>query len=336
MKVLLTGAYGNIGCSALDALLERGHLVRAFDLPTPQNQRSARRYQSRIEAVWGDLRRPDEVAAAVAEQDVVVHLGFIIPKLSITGMESESHPDLAWAVNVGGTHNLLDAMRAQPVRPRIVFASSYHVYGPPTGRDALRTAQDPVNPIEHYARHKVACEWLIKASGLEWTILRFAATLPLSLRLDPYMFQIPLDNRMEFTHTLDVGVAVANAVSSDQVWGRTLLIGGGDRCQLYYGEIVRQVLDATGVGMLPAQAFGRQPFATDWVDSSEAESILHYQSRTLQDYAHEMAGLMGIRRHLLRLVRPIVRYSLLRRSPYWRQAVRRPARWAQAVTALLG
>lgn len=32
MNVLLTGAFGNIGQSALDELLERGHTVRCFDL----------------------------------------------------------------------------------------------------------------------------------------------------------------------------------------------------------------------------------------------------------------------------------------------------------------
>jgi len=34
MKVLITGAFGNIGTSAIDKLLKQGHKVRGFDLKT--------------------------------------------------------------------------------------------------------------------------------------------------------------------------------------------------------------------------------------------------------------------------------------------------------------
>ncbi len=45
MNVLLTGAFGNIGQSALDELLRRGHKVRCFDLKTKANERVARSYE---------------------------------------------------------------------------------------------------------------------------------------------------------------------------------------------------------------------------------------------------------------------------------------------------
>lgn len=318
MRVLLTGAFGNIGVSALDALLEREHRVRCFDIRTKTTEDAARQFGDDIEVVWGDLRHPEAVVKAVTDQDVVIHLGFIIPKLSTSGVESESAPDLAWDVNVRGTLNVLDALRAQPTRPRLIFASSYHVYGLTQELSPPRTVDDPVHPVEHYARHKVACEWLVKASGLEWTILRFSATLPISLRLDPYMFEIPLANRMEFVHTRDVGVALANAVTSEGVWGKTLLIGGGPACQLTYGEIVEGVMQTMGIGMLPEEAFGSEPFATDWVDSSESERLLQYQRRTFQDYLRDMRELLGAKHILLRLFRPVVRLWLLRKSVFWR------------------
>jgi nucleoside-diphosphate-sugar epimerase len=319
MKVLLTGAFGNIGTSALLALLAEGHEVRCFDLRTEANEGAAQSFEDGVEVVWGDLRDAAALAGAVAGREVVVHLGFLIPKLSVTGLESETVPDLAWEVNVGGTFNLLNAMRAQRSPPRLVFASSYHVYGLTQGQAPPRQVDDPVEPVEHYARHKVACEWMVKASGLTWTILRFSASLPISLTLDPYMFEIPLSNRMEYVHTRDVGVAVANAVVSDEVWGKTLLIGGGADCQLTYGEIVEGVLGALGIGMLPAEAFGREPFATDWVDSQESQRLLRYQSRTFDDYLRDMQRTVGWRRPFIRLFRPFVRRWLLRRSPYWKQ-----------------
>ncbi len=319
MKVLLTGAFGNIGVSALTALLERGHHVRCFDLGLEANRRRAASFGDRIEVQWGDLRDAVALREAVTGEEAVAHLGFLIPKLSVTGVESETSPDVAWEVNVGGTFNLLNAIRAQPQPPRLVFASSYHVYGLTQDKEPPRRADEPVAPVEHYARHKVACEELVKASGLPWSILRFSASLPLSLTLDPFLFEIPLTNRMEYVHTRDVGVAVANAVGSNTVWGKTLLIGGGPACQLTYGEIVAGVMNALGIGMLPEEAFSRAPFATDWVDSDESERLLHYQRRTFADYLMDLRRQFGARRFLVRLFRPFVRHWLLRQSPYWRQ-----------------
>lgn len=324
MNVLLTGAFGNIGMSALEALLDRWHHVRCFDLPTEANRAQAARFGDKIEVVWGDLRKAEDVNAAVQGQDVVVHLAFIIPKLSVTGANSEEQPNLAWEVNVGGTHHLIEAIRAQPHPPKLLFSSSYHVFGVTQHRPPPRTVDDPVDPIEHYSKHKVACEWMVKASNLEWAILRFSATLPIALTMDPYMFTIPLDNRMEFTHTRDVGVAVANAVSSQEIWGKTLLIGGGPRCQLLYGEIVSKVLTAVGVGMLPERAFGGGYFPTDWVDSTESQRLLQYQQRTFDDYIADLKALLGPRRYLIRVARPFVRAWLLRKSPFRRQ--RKPER----------
>ena len=316
MRVLLTGAFGNVGLVTLDELLKQGHQVRCFDLPSPTNQKAARACPKDTEVVWGDLRRPDDVARAVCGQDAVVHLAFIIPKLSVTGLESEKCPDVAREVNVDGTRNLITALESLSPVPRLVFTSSLHVFGLTQDQTPPRTCADPVRPTENYSQHKVTCEEMIRASRLPWAILRLAATPPLRLIMDPGMFDVPLGNRIEFIHRRDVALAVTNAVSSDEVWGRTLLIGGGPRCQFYYRDFAQQVLEASGIGMLPAQAFSTTPFATDWLDTSLSRKLLHYQRHTLQDYTAELTRLLGFRQPLVRLCRPAVRAWLLRQSPY--------------------
>lgn len=338
MNILLTGAFGNIGTSTLEELVKQGHTVRCFDLKTRANERTARRFRGQVEVMWGDLRRPEDVAAAVRDQGIVVHLAFIIPKMSATGVESEDRPDWAREINVGGTRNLLNAMKALPNPPGIIFSSSYHTYGRTQDQPPPRTVSDPLCPIEHYSHHKVECEQMVKASGLDWAILRLSATLPLAIKLDPGMFDVPLDNRMEYTHTRDVGLAIANATSSEEAWGRILLIGGGKRCQYYYREIVQRILDATEVGMLPEAAFGSTPFPTDWVDTTESQRLLNYQRRDLGHYVEEMVALLGYRRHLIRLFRPIVRRWLLRKSPYFGDPRSRKARldWEGRVAIVTG
>ncbi len=333
MNVLLTGAFGNIGKSTLEELIRREHTVRCFDLPTKANLKTAHRYSARygsqIDLAWGDLRRPEDVARAVQGQQVVIHLAFIIPKLSATGIESEKAPDWAYAINVGGTRNLIEAISAQPDPPKLIFASSYHVFGRTQHLPPPRTVLDPVVPVEHYTRHKIECERMVQALQSDWAIFRLSASMPFSIRLDPGMFDVPLNNRMEYVHSRDVALAFANALETDAVWGRLLLIGGGPRCQYYFREIVERILGAMGLGMLPEEAFSTVPFCTDWVDTTISQKLLRYQTRDLDDYIREMKALLGFRILLIRLFRPLVRRWVLSRSPYYR---RRAAASASSTT----
>ena len=316
MKVMVTGAFGNIGQSTVSELLAQGHTVRCFDIKTQTNEKIARRLGDQIEVVWGDLRNRGDVATAVRNQQVVVHLAFIIPKLSATGVESEAYPEWARAINVGGTGNLIEAMEAQRQPPRLLFSSSFHIYGRTQHLPPPRRVTDPPQPIEHYARHKVEAEGLIRASRLEWAIFRLAAVLPLAMKMDLGMFDVPLDNRIEYVHTRDVGLAFARAIGSSEVWGKTLHIGGGPRCHYLYREMTEKVLDGMGIGMLPEEAFTTTPFPTDWLDTEESQRLLHYQRYTIDDYVRDMQAFLGFRRHLIRLARPLVRYWLLQQSPY--------------------
>jgi len=318
MNVLVTGAFGNIGEGTVQEILSRGHRVRCFDVPNSVNKRKAAKLGGQAEIFWGDLKNPRATATAVQGMDLVIHLAFVIPKLSATGIDCEDQPDWAWEVNVGGTRNLLQAIVALENPAKIIFASSLHIYGITQDQQPPRRVTDPLKPMENYARHKVECEGLVRNSGLEWSIFRFAAALPFSLKLDSAMFEIPLDNRMEYVHNRDVGLALANAMAGPEIWGKILHIGGGTRCQYTYREIVEKVLDGVGVGMLPDQAFGHRPFSTDWIDTEESQRLLHFQRYTLDDYMREFSARLGLRRVLARVFRPLVRTVLLARSPYYR------------------
>lgn len=129
------------------------------------------------------------------------------------------------------------------------------------------------------------------------------------------MFNVPLGNRIEFVHRFDVSLAIANVLENDQAWGHTWLIGGRPRCQLYQRDIVRGVLEAVGVGMLPDDAFTTVPFPTDWLDTSESQRLLRFQRRTLQDYIQEVRAQVGISYHIVRILRPLIRRWLLKKSP---------------------
>jgi len=313
MKVLLTGAFGNVGAQALECLVEHGHQVRCFDIKTRAGKGIAGRFRDKIETVWGDLRNPDDVAAAVEGRDVVIHLGFIIPP------HSEKSPQLAHEVNVGGTRNLLNALQALPRKPRLIFSSTASVFGKTQHLEPPRCCTDPVQPIDHYTSHKVECEKAIRESGLDWVVLRFGA-VPLLGQIDPLMYELPLNNRIEFAHPRDVALALANAVTCGEASGKVLLIGGGKRGQMYFREYLKGLMDGAGVGMLPDEAFTSEPFYTDWLDTDESQRLLNYQRHSFEDYVSEMPSALGYRYVMSRAFRPLIRRYVLKLSPYYRSA----------------
>ena len=96
MNVLVTGAFGNIGEGTVQEILSRGHRVRCFDVPNSVNKRKAAKLGGQAEIFWGDLKNPRATATAVQGMDLVIHLAFVIPKLSATGIDCEDQPDWAW------------------------------------------------------------------------------------------------------------------------------------------------------------------------------------------------------------------------------------------------
>ena len=180
MRILLTGAFGNIGFHTALALLERGFHVTTLDLPTTRARKLAQRLRpaERLRVEWGDLRETAQVRRIVhaAAPDAIVHLAAVIPPPAYFDAV------LARSVNVDGLGNLLAAAVALPRAPRVVFASSYTVHGSRNGARELPllTATTPVAPADAYGGHKVEGELLVRRSGLPWVTLRLGACLPLS------------------------------------------------------------------------------------------------------------------------------------------------------------
>jgi nucleoside-diphosphate-sugar epimerase len=310
MRVLLTGPFGNIGSHVTAELIRQGHQVRAFDLRTPLTEKVAQRFAGQIETRWGDLRNVEAVRTAVQDQDVIVHLAAVIPPLS------NEWPELAEQVNVGGTRDLIEAARAQTKPPKFFLASSFDVFGHTADQPPPRRSGDPVQATDGYSAHKIACETLIKQSGLEYVIERFC-DVPDIKAPHPIMFDIPLDQRFEIVHGDDVALAIANTLKTPEVWGQTVLVGGGPHCQIRYRDYLFGMLDAIGIGPLPEEAFGHPIYCTDWLDTEYSQQLLQYQRHSADEIIQDIAREVGWKRYLAGLTRPIVRRNILKMSPYW-------------------
>ncbi|GCE45868.1 nucleoside-diphosphate-sugar epimerase [Thermosporothrix hazakensis] len=314
MKILLTGAFGNVGFHTLQELLKRGHTVRCFDLRNQATEKKARQIQGKAEIVWGNLTNTPSVEAAVAGQELIIHFGAIIPPAV------DENKQLAYDVNVNGTRRIIEAAQKQPIKPRIFFSSTLDVFGHTQDKEPPRRVTDPMQATDDYSSHKIESEGMIRNSGLEWCIFRFADVPPLSPRPPhPIMFTIPLDTRFEMVHPFDVAFAVANAIERP-VWGKILLIGGGKSCQVRYRDYLRSSLEGSGVGMLPEEAFGHEPYCTDWLDTTESQELLQYQRHSFEEIMRDVNKATrppAPIRLIMPLLRPSIRKSILKMSPYW-------------------
>ena len=82
MRILLTGAFGNVGLSVLKELLDRDHDIRILEIKNRKNLRISRKIQKDVEIIWGDITNKLDVEKAVKSRDVIIHLAAIIPPLA--------------------------------------------------------------------------------------------------------------------------------------------------------------------------------------------------------------------------------------------------------------
>jgi UDP-glucose 4-epimerase len=168
MKLLVTGGAGYIGSIVAQQLLERGDHVVVLDSLERGHRRAV---PPKAELIEADLRDADRLndALAGAGFDGVVHFA----ALALV-KESVEHPERYYRVNVTGTLNLLDAMRAGDV-PRLVFSSTAATYGDPES-DPI-DENEPTTPVNPYGGSKLAVDRMIadhcRAHGLGAASLRY-------------------------------------------------------------------------------------------------------------------------------------------------------------------
>ena len=127
--VLVTGGAGFIGSNLADRLASEGHRVIVYDaMSRPGVERNLAWLQSRhgdrIEHIPADIRDGARMAAAAQQAKVVFHLA---AQVAVTTSMVEPVEDMT--INLIGTVNLLEALRAKGDGTPLIFASTNKVYG---------------------------------------------------------------------------------------------------------------------------------------------------------------------------------------------------------------
>jgi nucleoside-diphosphate-sugar epimerase len=158
MLVALTGATGFIGRHLLRELPERGYRLRVL------LRRPSSIPMMAASAVIGDIARPQNVSAALAGVDAVIHSAGLAQAMS-------GHPEDDYRIiNTDATIGLARAARRAGAK-RFIFLSSIRAQCGPTADMVLTEALEP-RPTDAYGRSKLAAERGLAELDIDWVSLR--------------------------------------------------------------------------------------------------------------------------------------------------------------------
>ncbi|BBY31400.1 3-beta-hydroxysteroid dehydrogenase [Mycolicibacterium sediminis] len=257
-RVLVTGGSGFVGANLVTELLGRGLEVRSFDrVPSPVED------HPRLQTVVGDITVLDDVAAAVADVDTVIHTAAIIDLMGGASV-TEEYRRRSFAVNVGGTENLVHASRRAGVKRFVYTASNSVVMGGQviSGGDETLPYTSRFNDL--YTETKVVAEKFVLAqNGVEGMLTCSIRPSGIWGRGDQTMFRkvfesvlaghvkvlvgnkdVKLDN--SYVHNLIHGfiLAAEHLVPGGTAPGQAYFVNDGEPINMF--EFSRPVVEACG------------------------------------------------------------------------------------------
>jgi len=318
MKVFVTGGNGFVGLNVVSALVSSGHDVVAIVRP---GSNTTYLEPLGVKIVRGHLDDTRALAEAMRGADAAIHTA------GNTSCDWRDLPQLE-AVNVRGTHNVVEAALAAGVR-RLVYTSTTSTIG--AYDDESRIADETVPLTGYRARSPYAvtkrkAEEAVRAAGargLETVILNPAEVVGRydynlqwgRLLLAAYHDQIPFKppGGASFCAAADVGRAHVSALTRGTPGERYLL--GGDNVRFSrFMEVVADVLDKRfripdhSYRWLYLKALAQEKLAplvpgkpavepyrmrvmgcTYYYDSGKAERELGYRSAPIAQMLHDCA-----------------------------------------------
>ncbi len=194
MRALVTGGSGFIGSNVSKMLLSKGVEVVVYDNLSSGNYDNIR--DMNLQFIKGDVLDKDAVIEACRGVDVVFHLA-----ASVGRQRSIDYPQLDSEINLIGTINVLEGMRANGVK-KIVYSSSAAIFGELQSPEI--DENHPQNADSPYGVSKLAAEKMILSYAdiydMTAVCLRYFNIYGVNQRYDLYGNVIPI-----FAHRLFAG-----------------------------------------------------------------------------------------------------------------------------------
>ena len=291
-KVLVTGAAGSIGKQVIKFLLSEGkYEITALDLKNKNSYSALKKYNRRINIVYGDITDPILIDALVKEHDYIIHLACIKPSISVLKER------ISYEIDFKGSENIIRAITFYNPKCFLIFSSTTNVYG--RTENAISTNDKVSNNVNYYTKSKIDVEKLIKDKLSNYVIYRIPPVLT-NIGKEEFLYNIPLNNTVEFITANDAAYALVKTIDQKKDVNKKIYnLGGGETCISSFKEILIDILKIRGLSFkyIWSLIFLEKDFyGHTFKDTEKIENILHYQSESIASY------LMQLRRNSKRRI----------------------------------
>lgn len=283
MKVLVTGAAGDVGRFLVRYLAEKGYAVRALDVKKGDFPEEM-------------VKPEDNFVGSVADTAIVERATDGVESIIHLAWSFSEKPDEIFNVDISGHIRLLEACCKKGIK-RFVYTSTATVYGRavqvPVTEEHPRLVFEARKPLYALAKSVAEdlCAYYQSQKGVDTVIFRFWWAFGESIggkhlrsmvrdALQGRTLEVPSASGGTFVTMADLAKAVDLALTSDKASGKVYNVGS---FYITWDEIAQMIIDVTGskggFSSIPLDKWsGPQFLSDDWRMSwDRAEQELGYR-----------------------------------------------------------
>lgn len=306
-KVLVTGAAGSVGKLVIKYLLSEGkYEITALDLKNKFVYRTLRKYNKRVNVVYGDVTNPILVDELVKEHDFVIHLASVNYTLSC--LKEKITRDIEYK----GTENIVRAITFYNPKCFLIYPSTSNVYGNRI-KPITTSEKVSINEEDYYTKNKLNNEKLIREKLNNYVIFRIPNLL-MEMKNADFIYNTPINNDTEFISANDVSYALVKAIDKQKEINKKIYnLGGGENCIDKYGNVLVEILKIYGLSwkfIFTKLFVDNKYYGNIFEDGDKIEEILHYQNDSIASFLMELKRKTKYRRCINRLFAKPFIYAL--------------------------
>lgn len=301
-KVLVTGAAGSIGSLVIKFLLSEGkYEITALDLKNKKTQKILKKYQKRVNVIYGDVNDTVLIEALVKDHDYIIHLAGVMPPL---GNFSKK---IGEVVDYYGTENIIKAINYYNTNCFLIYAGTTSIYDDSLSAHVGEKIKEDI--LTNYSLNKYNTEKLIKEKLKNYCILRLPLILN-NFKSEPFILNVRKNSIVEVSTNYDAAYAFVKAINyKRELNKKTFNVGMGESGRIKYDLILKKVLNNYGLSMkyILSRLFLDKDYVSPvLIDSDNLENIIHYRNDSLYNYFNRLKRRGNKRKLQVFLAKPLV------------------------------
>lgn len=280
-KILVTGASGSIGEWVLKYLLSEGkYEITALDLKSREVAKKLKKYQRRINVIYGDIEDQVLVDALIKDHDYVIHLAGIMPPLSNLSISFGNQIDYL------GTENIVRSISFYNPECFLIYPSTTTLYEAKKSEIVVSNSIK-INEEDYFGKIKQKCENLIKDKLKNYVIFRLPFVLG-NLNRDKSIYLYKKNEELELITNRDAAYALVKSIEyKKELNKKTKILTGGKGCRINSMDLNIRILETYGYSLNRFWNTLFKPYSYHgniFKEDKNLEELLKYQNDSIDSY----------------------------------------------------